>query len=128
MINNISTGLLSSRYPQKISFFPKNSSKKKIKLFLNNKLRNKSTNIPNFATTLLPNLNNNNFDNNKYIEDNLNDNKTFKNSFASTFYSTKSNMQNTMYDNTNNKFKINNNMLNHFLGKTKSFSKKKKSK
>ncbi len=126
MINNISTGLLSSRYPQKISFFPKNSSKKKIKLFLNNKLRNKSTNIPNFATTLLPNLNNNNFDNNKYIEDNLNDNKTFKNSFASTFYSTKSNMQNTMYDNTNNKFKINNNMLNHFLGKTKSFSKKKK--
>ena len=128
MINNISTGILSHRFPQKITFFPKNASQNKIKLYLNKKFRNKSKNIANFATTLLPNVNINT-ESNKYLDENFNDNKTFKNSFSSTFYTTNSNMQKTIYNNTNNNSLKNSHMLSHkqlILLKANSFSKKKK--
>ena len=119
MINNIS-GILTSRFPQKLKFFPKNASQKKIKLYLNNKLRNKSTNINNVPFNLLPNINSYN-DSNKYLDEN------FKNSFASTFYTTKSNIQNTIYDNKNKNLIKSNNTLSHkqlLLLKSKSHSKK----
>ena len=128
MINNISTGILSPRFPQKITFFPKNASQNKIKLYLNKKFRNKPKNIANFATTLLPNVNINT-ESNKYLDENFNDNKTFKNSFSSTFYTTNSNMQKTIYNNTNNNSLKNSHMLSHkqlILLKANSFSKKKK--
>ena len=118
MINNAS-GIITSQFPQKFKFFSKNASQKKIKLYLNNKLRNKSINVNNVPINLLPNINNCN-DSNKYLDEN------FKNSFASTFYTTKSNIQNTIYDNKNKNLIKSNNTLSHkqLLLKSKSHSKK----
>ena len=95
MINNVSR-ILTPRLPQNIQLSPENSSKKKIKLCLNNKIRNKSTNLPNFQTTFLPNININN-DSNKYLDENFSDSRNFKSSFASNFYTTKSNNQKIQY-------------------------------
>lgn len=111
MINNASS-FLTPRLPQNIQLSPENSSKKKIKLCLNNKIRNKSTNLPNFQTTFLPSININN-NSNKYLDENFSDSRNFKSSFTSTFYTTKSNNQNTIYNNTNKKIIVKNKTLNH---------------
>ena len=111
MRNNKSSGIITSKLPNKISFIQKNTSKKKIKLQVSNKLRNKSTNLVAFKSNYLPNINTSN-DTNNILDEKLKENKNFKNSFSSTFYTTSSNIQNTLYDNSNKKISKKNRMLN----------------
>ena len=127
MKNNISSGILTSKYQNGISLFSKNSSKKKIKLQSKNKFRNYSTNLFSPNNTKLPNIDiNDNY--NKWPED-MSENRLFKNSFASTFYSTNSNKQNFFSEKSNKKEPKKNSLLNYknfALLKQKSFSKFKK--
>ena len=128
MKNNISSGILTSNHQNGISLFPKNSSKKKIKLQSKNKFRNHSTNLFSQSNTILPNIDINDKNYNKWPED-ISENRLFKNSFASTFYSTNSNNQNFFSENSYKKEPKRNNLLNYknfALLKRKSYPKFKK--
>ena len=117
MKNNVSSGILTSKYPNRLSLITKNSSKK-IKLDNNKKLRNRTSNFFSFNSNNLPNININ--DNNLLPEEK--ENNKMKISFASTFYSTNSNKQNIKLPKTNT-------LLNYKqfnIYKTKSYSKYKK--
>ena len=117
MKNNVSSGILTSKYPNRLSLITKNSSKK-IKLDNNKKLRNRTSNFFSFNSNNLPNININ--DNNILPEEK--ENNKMKISFASTFYSTNSNKQNIKLPKTNT-------LLNYKqfnIYKTKSYSKYKK--
>ena len=123
MKSNISSEVLTMKYSNGISLLQKSQTKKKIKLQINNKYRNKSLNLFSLNNNNLPDISER-----KWPED-KNDNKTFKNSFASTFYSTNSNNQNFFSENSNEKIPRTNNQLNQknlILIKAKSFTKNKK--
>ena len=115
---------MTTKYQNVISLFSKNSSKKKIKLQSKNKFRNNSTNLFSPNNTKLPNIDIYDKNYNKWPED-TSENRLFKNSFASTFYST--NSRNFFSENSNKKESKKTNLLNYKnLLKGKSYSKYKK--
>ena len=89
MKNDKNTRIITTESPNFSTLLTRNSSKKKIKLYSNNKYRNKSSNFFKLDINNLPNINTK--DNNQIFENKKEkENNNFKNSFASTFYSTNS--------------------------------------
>ena len=125
MKNNISSGILTPKLTNRITLLPKNKAKKKNKLQANNKYRNKSSDLFSVNMNDLPDIN---IKERKWPED-KNDNKMFKSSFASTFYSTNSNNQNFFSEKPKEKISRTSNLLNYknfSVFKTKSTSKHRK--
>ena len=125
MKSDISSGILRPKFTNRITLLSKNKDKKKSKLQANNKYRNKSSDLFSVNMNKLPDIN---INERKWPED-KNDNKMFKSSFASTFYSTNSNNQNFFSEKSKEKVSKTSNLLNYknfSVLKTKSINKHRK--